>query len=170
MGNYSPRNPILNGIKGGNRMGDDIAPWIIDKILERKWRRENPPHLPDHASILFKKFKRSYECKNFEEFADTLSEDFSGNTVYGRTKAAFLRTIQENLSLIKPGFQPNLAINVDNIVASEETRFAVLVHMSVDLDFLLIPTPMKFDSERLFLEAKPEGQYNIWRITKLNKY
>lgn len=148
----------------------DALRWAEEKREKRNERRKNPPHLPDHASILFKRFKRSYECKNFEELADTLSENFSGNTVYGRTKAAFLRTTQENLSLIKPGFHPNLAINVDNIVANEETRFAVLVHMSVDLDFALIPTPMKFDSERLFLEAEPEGQYNIWRITKLNKY
>lgn len=61
-------------------------------------------------------------------------------------------------------------IEIYNIATNSNIGFSAVVDMKANLQFAGIVTPLKWDAGKLFCEAKPEGKYKYWRITKLVKF
>lgn len=124
-------------------------------------------HIPN-ILLLFLRFKRAYEQKDVQKMKDTISEEFYSD-VYGGTKERFIDLMRSNLNKLIYGLYPCLTIDVLNISSNTETHFSVVLDMKATLKFLGIPTS-HWDSDKLVCEAKIEGTYNYWRITKLVRF
>ena len=75
-----------------------------------------------------------------------------------------------NFQRLKYGLSPHLTIEILNITAAYKANFTAVIKMKANLKFLGIPTSMDWDAGKIVCQAKPEGQYNYWRITKLLKF
>lgn len=129
----------------------------------------HPEHLPQPVLILFQRFKRAYESKDIRELQDSISNDFSGD-IYGNSKQEFIDLISYNFQRLKYGLSPHLIIEILNITAAYKTNFTAVIKMKANLKFLGIPTYIDWDAGKIVCQAKPEGQYNYWRITKILKF
>ncbi len=146
-----------------------VATDIYRIYSEEKDKTYCPQHLPQPALILFQRFKKAYESKNIKGLKDCISSNFSGD-IYGKSKTDFVKFMEHNFQILKYGFSPHLIIEVFNICSSSNSEFATVINMKANLQFLGITTPVKWDRGKLFCEAKPEGEYSYWRITKLIKF
>ena len=78
--------------------------------------------------------------------------------------------MKHNFNYLKYGLSPHLVIEVYNICSSSKSEFSAVINMKANLQFLGIVTPVKWDADKLYCEAKAEGDLNYWRITKLMKF
>lgn len=146
-----------------------VAEGIYRIYSDEKERSRYPEHLPQPALLLFQRFKKSYEGKDIQGIKDTISESFQGD-IYGKTKSDFIQFMTYNFQSLKYGLSPHLTIEVFNVSSASNREFSAVVDMKANLQFAGIITPIKWDAGKLFCEAKPEGQYKYWRITKLVRF
>jgi hypothetical protein len=146
-----------------------LAEGIYKVYSSEKEKTSYPEHLPQQALILFQKFKKAYQRKDIQGIEDTISENFSGD-VYGKSKPDFLAFMDYNFQKLKYGLSPHLTIEIYNIATNSDVEFSAVVDMKANLQFAGIVTPLKWDAGKLCCEAKPEGKYKYWRITKLVKF
>jgi hypothetical protein len=111
-------------INGGQLIGQ-----IVDKIQESKEAKSHPEHLVGNPLMLFQRFKASYESRDFQEFSDTLSEEFAGERRYGVTKSEFITALRYNLEQLPVGVLPNLTINIHTICPETHEQFLVVLNM-----------------------------------------
>lgn len=143
-----------------------VAQGIYKVYKSEKEKTRYPEHLPQPALILFQKFKKAYENKNIQDLRETISENYEGD-IYGETKTEFIELMTYNFQQLKYAINPHLRIEILNISYDEISKFSAVIAMKANLLFLGITIPFHWDAGKLFCEAKPEGQYNYWRITKL---
>lgn len=146
-----------------------VAEGIYRLYKNEKEKSASPEHLPKHILILFQRFKRAYESKNIAELKDTISRDFEGD-LYGSNKSQFISMMSGNFRYLKYGTSPYIVIEVHNICHSDDTNFAAIIKMKANIQFLGILTPIKWDADKLYIEAKTEGDFNYWRISKIAKF
>ena len=120
-----------------------------------------------NALILFKRFKKACENKSLPELADTISEQFSGYFYGATTKEHFLRIMKGVFNSMPFGITPHLVIMIYNITSHTEDVFSGVVDLKALIKVAFIPLPWKYDSGKIFFEAKPEGNLKYWRITSL---
>ncbi|MDJ0897551.1 MAG: hypothetical protein QNJ55_01985 [Xenococcus sp. MO_188.B8] len=146
-----------------------VATDIYRIYSEEKDKNYCPQHLPQSALILFQRFKKAYESKNIKELKDCISSDFRGD-IYGKNQADLIKFMTYNFQFLKYGFSPHLIIEVFNICSSSDSEFSTVINMKANLQFFGITTPVNWDRGKLLCEAKPEGKYSYWRITKIMKF
>jgi hypothetical protein len=146
-----------------------VAKDIFRVYADEKERARNPEHLPRPALILFQRFKKAYEGKDIRSMKDTISDNFQGD-IYGRNKSDFIEGMISNFNGLKYGLNPYLTIEVFNISSESSREFSAVIDMKANLQFAGMVTPIKWVSEKLFCEARPEGNTNYWRITKLVRF
>jgi hypothetical protein len=146
-----------------------IATDIYRIYVDEQDKTYNPKHLPKSALILFQRFKKAYENKNIIELKDSISDDFCGD-IYGTNKKDFIDFMQYNFQRLRYGLSPHLVIEIHNIATSSSTNFSAVINMKANLKFIGIPTSMTWDVGKIVCEARSEGEYNYWRITKLLKF
>ncbi len=122
-----------------------------------------------NALLLFRRFKKAYENKDTRELADTISNNLSGNFYQARTKEQFLRIMQGVFNTMPFGINPHLVINIYNITSNTESNFSGVIDLKAMIKVAFIPIPWKYDSGKIFFEAKPEGNLQYWRITYLSQ-
>jgi len=122
-----------------------------------------------NAVILFKRFKKAYENKKINELGDTISENFSGNFYGAATKKAFLSIMQSVFRTMPFGVNPHLVITIYNITANTDEVFSGVVDLKAMIKIAFVPIPCRYDSGKIFFEAKPEGNLRYWRITNLSQ-
>lgn len=153
-----------------SRLICSIANGIYRIYSSEKEKSYNPQHLShNNTLILFQKFKKAYENKDIRGIKDTISDSFNGD-IYGSTKSEFINFMTDNFRILHYGLSPYLAIAIYNISSSSDLEFSAVLDMKANLQVLGIPTPIEWDTGKLFCQAKPEGQYNCWKITKLVKF
>ena len=146
-----------------------VATDIYRIYSEDKEKTYYPQHLPQSALILFQRFKKAYESKNINQLKDCISSNFDGD-IYGSKQTDFVEFMEYNFQILKYGLSPHLIIEVFNICTASDYEFSAVINMKANLQFLGVTTPVKWDRGKLFCEAKPEGKYNYWRITKPIKF
>lgn len=146
-----------------------IATDIYRIYADEQEKTYHPEHLPQKVLILFQRFKKAYESKNIVELKDSISNNYYGD-IYGKTKQNFIDLMQCNFQQLKYGLSPHLTIEIYNISSSTSTHFSAVVNLKANLKFLGIPTSLVWDAGKIVCEAKPEGEHNYWRITKLLKF
>ena len=75
-----------------------------------------------------------------------------------------------NFQCLNYGLSPHLVVETFNISSDSNLRFSAVINMKANLNFIGMPTFLKWDAGKIICEAKPEGKYNYWRITKLAKF
>ena len=126
-------------------------------------KQANPPHLPDHALLLFKAFKEAYDTKNIIKLAFTLSEHYKGDLYGVSCKQEFLssqKRVFDSLSLISPC----LSINVYNIIEDCDDLFSAIIDTQSKASILGIPLT-NYDSAPIRCEIRREQ--GLWVITKM---
>lgn len=152
----------------------------IYRIYQTEYEKNlHPEHLPQSVLILFKKFKKAYEAKDIQKLKDTISENFYSD-LYGETKSAFITFMKYNFQVIEEyklipniplyGLNPYLTIEIFNICSWSDIEFSAVIDMKANLQLLGIQLPVLWDTGKLFCEAKSEGRYNYWRITKIERF
>ena len=146
-----PINLIPTAIQGYN--------WI------RMWheKQANPPHLPDNALLLFKRFKEAYDTKNIIKLSFTISDHYKGDLYGVSTKQEFLssqKRVFDNLTLISPC----LSINVYSIIENRNDLFSAIIDTQSKISILGIPLT-NYDSAPIRCEIRPEQGLRV--ITKM---
>ena len=106
---------------------------LISTVLQgykwiRMWheKQANPPHLPDNALLLFKRFKEAYDTKNIIRLGFTLSDHYRGDLYGVSKKQEFIssqKRVFDNLSLVSPC----LSINVYSIIENSNDVFSAII-------------------------------------------
>jgi hypothetical protein len=80
----------------------------------RVWheKQANPPHIPDNAIVVFKRFKEAYDDKNIGKLSSTISDSFRGDLYGVRTKQEFIDIQMRVFNRLPWGVNPCLSINV----------------------------------------------------------
>lgn len=146
-----PINLIPTAIQGYN--------WI------RMWheKQANPPHLPDNALLLFKRFKEAYDTKNIIKLGFTLSDHYKGDLLGVSTKQAYLSSLKQVFDSL-PLLSPCLSINVYSIIENSNDVFSGIIDTQSKTSFLGIPLK-NYDSTPIRCEIRPEQ--GLWVITKM---
>lgn len=131
----------------------------------RMWheKQANPPHLPDNALMLFKRFKEAYDTKNIIKLGFTISDHYKGDLYGVYTKQEFLRSQKrafDNLYLVSPC----LSINVYSIIENSNDVFSAIIDTQSKASVLGIPV-INYDSAPIRCELRPEQ--GLWVITKM---
>lgn len=131
----------------------------------RMWheKQANPPHLPDNALLLFKRFKEAYDTKNIIRLGFTLSDHYKGDLYGASTKQEYLSSTKrafDNLSLVSPC----LSINVYSIIENRDDLFSGIIDTQSKISVLGIPLT-NYDSAPIRCEIRPEQ--GLWVITKM---
>lgn len=126
-------------------------------------KQANPPHLPDNALLLFKRFKEAYDTKNIIKLGFTISDDYRGDLYGVSTKQEFIssqKRVFDNLSLV----YPCLSINVYSIIENSNDVFSAIIDTQSKISVLGIPLT-NYDSAPIRCELRPEQ--GLWVITKM---
>lgn len=131
----------------------------------RMWheKQTNPPHLPDNALLLFKRFKEAYDTKNIVKLGFTISDHYQGDLYGVSTKQEFIssqKRVFDNLSLVSPC----LSINVYSIIENSNDVFSAIIDTQSKASVLGIPLT-NYDSAPIRCELRPEQ--GLWVITKM---
>lgn len=131
----------------------------------RMWheKQTNPPHLPDNALLLFKRFKEAYDTKNIIKLGFAISDHYQGDLYGVSTKQEFLRSQKrafDSLSLVSP----YLSINVYSIIENNNDVFSAIIDTQSQVSILGIPLT-NYDSVPIRCEIRPEQ--GLWVITKM---
>ncbi|CAD5910045.1 hypothetical protein NO108_00216 [Planktothrix rubescens] len=131
----------------------------------RMWheKQANPPHLPDNALFLFKRFKEAYDTKNITRLGFTLSDHYKGDLYGVSTKQEFIssqKRVFDNLSVVSPC----LSINVYSIIENSNDLFSAIIDTQSKVSVLGIPLT-NYDSAPIRCELRPEQ--GLWVITKM---
>ncbi|MGL6138667.1 MAG: hypothetical protein ACRC2M_15345 [Planktothrix sp.] len=126
-------------------------------------KQANPPHLPDNALLLFKRFKDAYDTKNIIKLGFTISDHYKGDLYKVSTKQEFIssqKRVFDNLSLVSPC----LSINVYSIIENSNDVFSAIIDTQSKASVLGIPLT-NYDSAPILCEIRPEQ--GLWVITKM---
>jgi len=131
----------------------------------RMWheKQANPPHLPDNALLLFKRFKEAYETKNITRLGFTLSDHYKGDLCGVSTKQEYLSTLKQVFDSL-PLLSPCLSINVYSIIENRDDVFSAIIDTQSKTSILGIPLT-NYDSAPIRCELRPEQ--GLWVITKM---
>ncbi|GAK50300.1 hypothetical protein U14_01528 [Candidatus Moduliflexus flocculans] len=149
-------------------MLNDVIQLATDIYLDQMIGITDVEGFSPNALILFKRFKKAYENKSLSELADTISEKFSGSFYGATTKEHFLRAMKGLFNSMPLGINPHLVINIYNITSNTDEVFSGVFDFKAMIKVVFVPLPWKYDSGKVFFEAKPEGNLKYWRITSLN--
>ncbi|MBE9143618.1 hypothetical protein [Planktothrix mougeotii] len=131
----------------------------------RMWheKQANPPHLPDNALLLFKRFKEAYDTKNIIKLGFTLSDNYRGDLNGVSTKQEYLSSLKRVFDSL-PLLSPCLSINVYSIIENRNDVVSAIIDTQSKTSFLGIPLT-NYDSTPIRCEIRPEQ--GLWVITKM---
>lgn len=131
----------------------------------RMWHEKqmNPPHLPDNALLLFKRFKEAYDTKNIIKLGLTISDHYTGNLLGVSTKQEYLNSLKRVFDSL-PLLSPCLSINVYSIIENSNDVFSGIIDTQSKTSFFGIPLT-NYDSTPIRCEIRPEQ--GLWVITKM---
>jgi hypothetical protein len=145
--------------------------WVAQKIVEGiiSWhiKDHNPPRLSGNMLSLFQKFKASYDSKDITELNRVISDSYSGSLYGAKTKFAFVQLLKKTLQALPTFAYPSLTINIYQITEDTDKAFGAIVDFKSNVKIAFIPIA-SIDSGQVYVEARPEGEYHMWRMTRIN--
>jgi hypothetical protein len=131
----------------------------------RMWheKQANPPHLPDNALLLFKRFKEAYDTKNIIKLGFAISDHYQGDLNGVSTKQEYLSSLKRVFDSL-PLLSPCLSINVYSIIENRNDVVSAIIDTQSKTSFLGIPLT-NYDSTPIRCEIRPEQ--GLWVITKM---
>ena len=127
-------------------------------------QQANPPHLPENAILVFKRFKEAYDSKDVHRLSPVISDEYRGD-IYGvGTKHEFLHTQQDVFRRLPWAIHPCLTINVYRIKENTQNTFSAIIDTHSIATVFGIPT-FAYDSAPVRCQINPEQ--GLWFITEM---
>ena len=132
----------------------------------RVWheKQANPPHIPDKAIVVFKRFKEAYDDKNIGKLSSTISDSFRGDLYGVRTKQEFIDIQMRVFNRLPWGVNPCLSINVYSIVENERNVFSAIIDTHSITTVFGIPLG-DYDSAPVRCQIRPED--GLWLVSEM---
>ncbi|HAZ45318.1 MAG TPA: hypothetical protein DCZ55_12845 [Cyanobacteria bacterium UBA11371] len=127
----------------------------------------NPERLEGNILSIFQSFKSAYDSKNLKELSRVISDSYSGSFSSAKSKDDLLQAFKYTFDSLPSLVNINLTINVYQIVEDSGESFKSIVDFKSNLTLLLVPF-QSLDSGRLYVEARPDNPYGIWKITSID--
>ncbi|MBD2014563.1 hypothetical protein H6F96_11345 [Microcoleus sp. FACHB-53] len=124
----------------------------------------HPERLSGNMLSLFQNFKSSYDSKNTTHLSRLFSDSYSGSLYKAKTKATFIQLLKQMFDVLPKFAHPSLSINIYQITKDSDSVFGLIVDFKSNVKVAFIPLA-SIDSGQVYIEARPEGEYRIWRIT-----
>jgi hypothetical protein len=90
-------------------------------------QQANPPHLPENAILVFKRFKEAYDAKNIEKLSSIIAASYKGDVHGATTKEQFLDIQRANFESLPWGIHPCLTLNVYSVVENTQNVFSAII-------------------------------------------
>jgi hypothetical protein len=116
---------------------------------------------------LFQKFKASYDSKDINKLNRVISDSYSGSLYDAKTKFAFVQLFEKTLQVLPRFAYPSLTINIYQITEDTDQAFGAIVDFKSNVKIAFVPIA-SIDSDQVYVEARPEGEYRMWRITRID--
>ncbi|HEY9711311.1 MAG TPA: hypothetical protein V6D48_24085 [Oculatellaceae cyanobacterium] len=147
------------------------AVWVAEKIVEGiiSWHIKdyNPLRLSGNMLSLFQKFKGSYDSKDLTQLSRVISDSYSGSLYEAKTKFAFIQLFKQTFNALPKFAYPSLTINIYQITEDSDKAFGAIVEFKSHVKVAFVPVA-SIDSGQVYVEARPEGEYRMWRITRID--
>lgn len=127
-------------------------------------QQANPPHLPENAILLFKRFKEAYDSKNINKLSVVISNSYKGDLYGVKSKQEFLHTQQRVFERLPWGVHPCLTMNVYSIVENSRNTFSAIIDTHSIATVLGVPT-FAYDSAPVCCQIELEN--GLWVITEM---
>jgi hypothetical protein len=144
---------------------------LVSTVVEGyKWlnvwheQQANPPHLPDNAILVFKKFKEAYDSKNIDKLSRIISNSYRGDLYGVRSKQEFLNVQQHVFENLPWGVHPCLSVNVYSIMENTQSIFSAIIDTHSIATVLGIPT-FTYDSAPVRCQIRSE--HGLWVVTEM---
>lgn len=125
----------------------------------------SPRCLSGNALALFQEFKSAIDSKNKKKLGNTISESYSGIFLGAKTKCILLNCFY--FEKIPSLIYPSLTINVYQILEDNDQIFRIVLDFKTYYKLILVSfTSIEFG--RIYVEARPDGNYGIWKITRID--
>ena len=124
----------------------------------------HPERLSGNMLALFQKFKASYDSKDSIQLSRLISDSYSGSLYGATTKYAFAQLFQGTFNTLPAFAYPNLTINIYQITENNEQLFGAIIDFKSNVKVAFVPIA-SLDSGQVYIEARPDGAYGMWRIT-----
>jgi hypothetical protein len=130
------------------------------------WHKQqaNPPHLPENAILVFKRFKEAYDAKNIDKVSRLISNSYKGDLYGARSKQEFIRIQQRVFERLPWGVHPCLTINVYSVAENTQNIFSAIIDTHSIATVFGIPT-FAYDSAPVRCQINPEQ--GLWVITEM---
>lgn len=128
----------------------------------------NPPQLRDNMLAVFQAFKSAYDAKNADKLSKVISDSYSGSLYGTKNKTELWGLFKGTFNTIPLGFNPSLTINIYQITEDNKEVFQAVIDFQSNICVLFVPFK-HIDSDRVFIEVRPEKPYGIWKITRIEK-
>lgn len=127
----------------------------------------HPERLSGNMLSLFQKFKTSYDSKDATKLTCLISDSYSGSLYGVKSKSAFIQLFEHTYKSFPNFMYPSLTINVYQITKNSDEVFGAIMDFksNVKVAFVSISS---IDSGQVYVEARPDGDYGMWRITSIN--
>jgi hypothetical protein len=127
-------------------------------------QQTNPPHLPENAILVFKRFKEAYDSKNIRNLGLIISNSYRGDLYGVGSKQEFLQIQQHVFERLPWVIYPCLTINVYSIVENTQNTFSAIIDTHSIATVLGVPT-FAYDSAPVRCQIKAE--HGLWVITEM---
>jgi hypothetical protein len=127
-------------------------------------QQANPPHLPENAILVFKRFKEAYDSKNIDKLSLIISNAYRGDLYGVGNKQEFLNSQKLVFKKLPWGVYPCLTVNVYSIVESTRNIFSAIIDTHSIATVLGVPT-FAYDSAPVRCQIKSED--GLWVVTEM---
>lgn len=140
---------------------------VVQGIYIWYQKGSNPKRLEGNVLSIFQSFKSAYDSKNLKELSSVISDSYSGSFFSAKSKDDLLQAFKYTFDSLPSLVNLNLTINVYQILEDSAESFRAIVDFKSNLTLLLVSF-QSLDSGRLYVEARPENPYGIWKITSID--
>ena len=132
----------------------------------RVWheKQANPPHIPENAILVFKRFKEAYDAKNIDKLSSTISDSYRGDLYGVSSKQDFTNIQKQVFNRLPWGIHPCLSINVYGIVDNDRNVFSAIIDTHSIATVFGIPVG-DYDSAPVRCQICPED--GLWVVTEM---
>jgi hypothetical protein len=132
----------------------------------RVWheKQANPPHIPDNAILVFKRFKEAYDAKSIGKLSSIISDSYRGDLYGVPSKQEFIDIQKRVFNRLPWGVYPCLSINVYSIVENERNIFSAIIDTHSIATVFGIPLG-DYDSAPVRCQIRPED--GLWLVSEM---
>jgi hypothetical protein len=128
-------------------------------------QQANPPHLPENAVLVFKRFKEAYDSRSIEKLSSLLSDSYKGDVHGAVDKQEFLDKQKCNFESLPWGIYPCITLNVYSVIENTQDIFSAIVDTHSIATVFGIPTFIDYASAPIRCQIESEG--GLWIITEM---